>query len=75
MPGCERCWADARHQAAVSGEDQLDIYHQLLNERTCTPEQQAGEEAKWCPRCKRHTGHQVTGECMVCHIDVRIEAP
>lgn len=58
MSGCERCWAD-------SGGD-ADEYHRLLETRSCSPEQQAGIDARTCPDCNRLAIHQHTGECMAC---------
>lgn len=58
MSACEKCWADAHGKAAR--------YRVLLEKRTCTPEEQAGPDAKQCPTCKRMTLHQYTGEAM-CH--------
>lgn len=62
MSACEKCWADARAMMA-RGED----YAALLQARQatpCTPEEQAGPDAKECPRCHRMTLHQYTGEPM-----------
>jgi hypothetical protein len=59
VSSCEKCWRDA-------GGDS-DRYRALLfdpNRPTCTPEEQAGPDAKECPICKRMTLHQHTGECM-----------
>lgn len=64
MPSCERCWADAGGN--------IEIYKYLLDERTCTPEQQAGPDARRCPVCERNTVHQHAGVCMACYW---IEAP
>lgn len=64
MSTCEKCWADS--------EGPWD-YPRLLAEReasghVCTPEQQAGPNAKQCPVCKRMSLHQWTGERMCsCH--------
>jgi hypothetical protein len=70
MSTCEKCWVDACRN--VNLNDVLDIsdeYHRLLKERKdnpCTPEEQAGPEAKECPACSKKTCHQYTGECMCC---------
>ena len=61
MSACEKCWADAGGNA--------DAYGQLLLVRwnlhqVCTPEQQAGPDARKCPRCGRKTLHQHTGQPM-----------
>ena len=64
MPSCERCWEDSalrRH----NGED--GAYSNLVKERGpsgCTPEQQAGTDAKECLICHRMTLHQLCGVCM-----------
>lgn len=65
VPSCERCWADSR-LATLSGDD--GAYQRLLEQRGpsgCTPEQQAGPDARKCPICQRMTVHQHVGECMV----------
>lgn len=59
MSTCEKCWADA-HSVA-------DEYVRLLRERRdhpCSPEEQAGPNARECPWCGRMTLHQHTGEPM-----------
>jgi hypothetical protein len=66
MPSCEKCWGDAYTRSVMSGQEQADIYAELLLVRNCTPEEQAGDEATRCPTCKRMTIHAVTGECMAC---------
>ena len=58
MVSCEKCWRDAGGNP--------DEYHRLLAERDCTPEQQAGPEAKKCPECGRIALHQHVGDCMAC---------
>jgi len=43
---CEKCWGDAYRRSFFSGKDQIDCYHELLEERKnnpCTPEEQAGD--------------------------------
>jgi recombinational DNA repair protein RecR len=49
-------------------------YGRLLKERdaagkTCTPEQQAGEDATRCEKCDRMTRHQHCQICMACGDD------
>jgi len=57
MPTCEKCWSDARGDLAM--------YEKLLDTRLpCTPEEQAGPDAKRCPACGRMTLHQHCGKCM-----------
>lgn len=59
MASCERCWADAHGDA--------EQYLLLLQERPpCTPEQQAGAHAAWCPVCGRKTVHQLAKVCTAC---------
>jgi len=58
MSICERCWAEAGGNTTR--------YRQLLQTRTCTPEEQAGPDAGTCSRCGRRALHQHTGECMAC---------
>ena len=61
MASCEKCWSDA-HGCA---ED----YQQLIEERRdnpCTPEEQAGEAATECSKCKRITIHQYVKFCTSC---------
>lgn len=62
MTSCEKCWIDAHGDA--------DEYTELVRERNesgneCTPEEQAGPDAGWCPICNRRTVHQVVERCMV----------
>jgi len=62
VSACEKCWRDS-----ATAEDHAARYAELIEERKanpCTPEEQAGEDAKWCPDCGRMTLHQHTGECM-----------
>ncbi len=64
MSACEKCWKDAHLYAGLSVTDE---YQRLINERKdnpCTPEEQAGDDAKECPSCKRMTVHQHTDEPM-----------
>lgn len=59
MSSCEKCYMDS----LVYGRP----YMELLESRKanpCTPEEQAGPDARECPKCKRKTLHQYTGEPM-----------
>ncbi len=61
MASCEKCWRDAGGS--------FETYQQLIDERKnnpCTPEKQAGVDAKMCERCERKTVHQYCKLCMVC---------
>ena len=65
MSTCEKCWRDAH--AGGPYADVAENYARLLEKRKdkpCTPEQQAGENAGWCPKCDRKVLHQHTGKCM-----------
>lgn len=68
MSSCEKCWGEAyRLELANPTVSQAEHYQNLIEERQdnpCTPEQQAGEDADICPRCKRKTIHQHTKKCM-----------
>jgi len=64
MPGCEKCWADSFTLTYGTGEDRVERYQQLIKERDCTPEEQAGIDAGICPKCKRKTIHQICKVCM-----------
>ena len=70
MPSCERCW---RESACGPYDDHAAKYLELVAEReasgACTPEQQAGEDAFRCPKCKRRTLHQHCHICMACGHD------
>ena len=62
MPSCEKRWRDARGDA--------ELYSQLVDERNekgreCSPEDQAGDDAGWCPACSRKTIHMHSEVCMV----------
>ena len=63
MPSCEKCWVDAGGDA--------DTYYCLLGTRSCSPEEQAGEDATTCPKCKRRTVHHYARICMACGVDAR----
>ena len=62
MSSCEKCWRDA-HRVEPYGDISKE-YSRLVNERSCTPEDQAGEDATICSVCKRKTIHQHTHKCM-----------
>jgi len=64
MSSCEKCWRDAHRGPQYSVAEE---YSRLIDERKdtpCTPEEQAGPDAKVCPTCTRKTLHQYTGEPM-----------
>ena len=67
VASCERCWGDAFLRSLEGPDDQATAYRKLIAERTgdraCTPEQQAGEDALWCPECGRRTWHQAAKLC------------
>ena len=67
MPTCEKCWASAYTVSVMTGEAQADVYGRFLMERNCSPEEQAGHDARWCGACGRRAIHEVTGECMSCN--------
>jgi hypothetical protein len=69
MSNCEKCWSDARRNAGPYG-DTLELYLEYVRTRQCTPEEQAGEDARVCALCGRRTVHQLTGECMACGVQV-----
>ncbi len=70
MASCEKCWVDAFNRSYNDPmKDQAECYSELIKERKdnpCTPEQQAGTDAKKCPKCKRMTIHQMVGSCTNC---------
>jgi len=62
MATCEKCWSDAHVGGDVGAR-----YLELIDERKdnpCTPEEQAGEEAKTCPSCKIKSIHRYASVCM-----------
>ncbi len=71
MPSCEKCWADAFRISYGSGEPQGEAYAKLIKERKCSPEQQAGPDAKTCPKCGRKAVHEIVNSCMSCGHEVR----
>ena len=64
MASCEKCWSDSFTLTYGTSEDRVEKYHQLIKERNCSPEDQAGSDAELCPKCGRNTIHQITGDCM-----------
>lgn len=68
MSSCEKCWSDAQFTSSYTRQYSVaEEYQRLMAERadhSCTPEEQAGPEAKKCPTCGRMVLHQHTGECM-----------
>lgn len=63
MSACERCWADAQGAGDAPHEYALLLVLRMAN--PCTPEQQAGPDARPCADCGgRRVRHQITGECM-----------
>jgi hypothetical protein len=56
MPSCEKCWRDS--------DGNPDRYAELVEQRNCTPEEQAGEHAGVCYICARRTRHQYCYTCM-----------
>lgn len=70
MASCEKCWADAHLRYVCDrSKCQAEHYHDLIKERKnnpCTPEQQAGRDAKICPKCRKKTIHQIINICMNC---------
>jgi len=69
MAACEKCWGDAYKRMITTGLDQAECYKQILFERReepCSPEEQAGEGATKCPKCKKYTMHIYCHVCMNC---------
>lgn len=63
MPACEKCWSDAHRGEQFSVAEE---YARLIDERNCTPEEQAGPEAAKCSKCGRMTVHQYAKVCVIC---------
>ena len=68
MASCEKCWRDAGGEWVA--------YNRLLEARfiageACSPEEQAGEGAGWCPECERGTAHELTGRCVLCGLQAQ----
>ena len=70
MASCEKCWSDAYMRTLSDPmKSQAEHYHNLIIERKdhpCTPEQQAGINAKKCPECGRLAVHEICHICMNC---------
>ena len=66
MASCEKCWSDAYTKSRGSGRSQTEVYSELVKQRDCTPEEQAGMDAKKCKICKRTAVHQMINVCMAC---------
>ncbi len=70
MASCEKCWDEAYLRTFENPmKSQSEHYSDLVNERKdnqCTPEQQAGEDADRCPKCKRKSIHRYVRVCMNC---------
>lgn len=70
MASCEKCWGDAYMRSRENPmKAQAAHYMELIAERAenpCTPEDQAGKNAKVCQRCKRKTIHQYAKVCCAC---------
>ena len=73
MAACEKCWRDAYNRMRCNPmKSQAEHYSDLIKEREknpCTPEEQAGNDATYCPACNRKTIHQFIGVCMNCGYD------
>ncbi|MBE3040299.1 MAG: hypothetical protein IMZ62_15995 [Chloroflexi bacterium] len=68
MASCENCWEEAGGSPTR--------YAELIKIRKCTPEEQAGRDARQCPKCGRKTLHQIVNVCMVPECDYReVEKP
>ena len=59
MASCEKCWTDAGGDA-----DRYGVLIAMRKEHPCTPEQQAGDDARFCVACERMTVHQYVHVCM-----------
>jgi len=70
MPSCEKCWGDAYMRTHTNPtKSQAEHYQDLIKERNCTPEEQAGNDAEECPKCKRKAMHVICKVCMNCGYD------
>lgn len=63
MATCEKCWRDSRGDPTGY---RLLLLERNANGEVCSPEEQAGEDAKPCPECCTRTVHQHAGICMNC---------
>lgn len=59
MSACEKCWVDSK----LLGTNYIELV-ESKKDNPCTPEQQAGPDAKQCPKCGRMTLHQYTAQPM-----------
>jgi ribosomal protein L37E len=59
---CERCWKVSKG----SRGNRFRTYESLVQNHTCTPEEQAGDNAEICKHCGRKTYHVSTERCMNC---------
>jgi len=66
MSTCEKCWTDAHRGDQYSVAEEYEHLLEKRKNHPCTPEEQAGPEAKECPACSKMTCHQYTSECMNC---------
>ena len=66
MPICEKCWKDSFIESRDSGGGTWTIHKRLHDERNCTPEEQAGENAPICPVCERRAVHYEDRQCVAC---------
>lgn len=57
-----KCWNDASANFKLL-EEKSD-YDRYIKERSCTPEEQAGEKATFCKACKRKCVHENAHCCM-----------
>lgn len=75
MASCEKCWGDAYMRIYSNpSKSQSEHYGDLIHERKenqCTPEEQAGSDAKMCPKCERTAIHQIIGRCMNCGYEIK----
>jgi len=71
MASCEKCWDDAGLMTFSNPmKGKPEHYYDLIEERKdnpCTPEEQAGHDAKMCPKCNRKTVHQYAKMCVICN--------
>ena len=69
MPCCEKCWSDTDSPSGDHGEAYRARLAEVHKSGTiCTPEEQAGRDAKLCGNCGRLAVHQYAGLCMFCGI-------
>ena len=62
MSSCEKCWRDSQRSGNTEYSEML-ARRNGVNERRCTPEEQAGTESTMCEACGRRTVHQHTHLC------------